>query len=221
MNKDLANKIPNFNEDRFVFDTNNVVLTENTITTSSIIITKKWHCYNDCHRVEALDISANKDFYFLLGTKILEYLFHKKNSIISIKNSNSTLHYIKIGDQSSYPNHFGLQQNNLAYNYWPAAIIHRYPFQNAKVMPDFHLVHFDENKSCITETDWKTRDCLQISGNDDVMASIAELFLNIAHPQNDLDEICLETAAGYGGVSATSVEVTFWLPNSIGFSANF
>ena len=46
-----------YGEERFVFTNENLPqLSDKKINLSDIIITKKWHCYNDNHRVEMLEI---------------------------------------------------------------------------------------------------------------------------------------------------------------------
>ena len=210
-----------FGVDRFVFTKANLpTLEDSNINLSSITITKKWHCYNDSYRIEMLDFSMNKFHHSLIGLLILESLFYRKSIVIKIDNDNSEIKFIRIGDDFDYfEKKFGLIQENKAYNYWPSELRHRYPLIDLTEFPNFNLLHFDE-KSCITEEDWNTRNCLQISGSDNVMATLAELFLNIGHNDNTLDEIVLESAVGYGGVSHGSVELRFWLPGSIGYNEN-
>ena len=165
-----------------------------------------------------LDFSCEKEIYSTIGCLILDYLFHKKDVEIHLPHENSIIKKIRIGDKSNYfEKHFGLIHENKAFNYWPAEIKNRNPFQDLAICPHFNLVN-DDDKSMITEEDWASRHCLQISGNDKVLATLAELFLNFGHNQNDLDEITLESAIGNGAVSAGSVEVRFWVPGSIGYS---
>ena len=217
--KNLINKFPNHNEDKFVFNLDHLPkLESNVVEIKEIIIEKHWHYYNDFHRIEMLDFSAEKEIYSTIGCLILDYLFHKKDIEINLTNENSIIKKIRIGDKSNYfEKHFGLIHENKAFNYWPAEIKHHNPFQDLAIFPNFNLTN-DDDKSMITEEDWASRNCLQISGNDEVLATLAELFLNFGHKQNDIDEIALESAVGYGGVSAGSVEVRFWLPGSIGYS---
>ena len=208
-----------FGDDKFLFTKNSLPkLEENNIDTNEIIITKMWHHYNDYHRIEMLDVSCTKKQYHILGLLILDYLFNRKDILISLTNDVSVIKKIRIGNKTDNDKKdFGLIQEIIVYNYWPAEISHRYPFQDLKTFPNFNLTS-DEDKSMITEADWASRDCLQISGDDDTLAKVAALFLNIGHSDNTLDEVVLESAVGYGGVSHGSVEVRFWLPGSIGYN---
>ena len=224
MNNNLYNDILaklhiKFDDDKFVFTKNNLPLLENkNIDTKEIIITKMWHHFNDSYRVEMLDISCSKKQYQILGLLMLDYLFNRKDILISPTNDASTIKKIRIGNKTENDKKkFGLIQENISYNYWPSEISHRYPFQDLKTFPNFNLIN-NEDKSMITEADWASRDCLQISGDDETLAKVAELFLNIGHNDNTLDEVVLESPVGYGGVSHGSVEVRFWLPGSIGYN---
>ena len=222
LNYDILAKLQiKFGDDRFMFTKTNLPKLEgNNIDTNEIIVTKMWHHYNDSHRVEMLDVSCTKKQYQILRLLFLDYLFNRIDILINLTNDASIIKKIRIGNKTNNDKkEFGLIQKNIAYNYWTSEISHRYPFQDLKTFPNFNLTN-DEDKSMITEADWANRDCLQISGDDDTLAKVAELFLNIGHNDNTLDEIVLETAVGYGGVSHGSVEVRFWLLGSIGYNEN-
>ena len=149
-----------YGEERFVFTNENLPqLSDKKINLSDIIITKKWHCYNDNHRVEMLDVSCAKPYYQILGLLILDYLFHKKDIEIELTNPLSTIKKIRIGDKTNPQNkHFGLLQHNYAYNYWAAEITHRYALQNLSNFPNFNLTN-DDGKSMLTEAEIGRASC--------------------------------------------------------------
>ncbi len=216
----LITQLPLFTDDKlFVINKENLREAENIIIEiDNIIITKKWHYYNDSFRIEGLDISTDKHSYCTLGLLILNSLFYRKQIKVYINNPNSQIKYIHIGCDFNYAEkRFGLMTDIYAYNYWATDIRHRYPLIDQKEFAKFELINHD-GKPCYTDEDWASRNCLQISGSEDLMSTVGELLLNIGNLQNTVDEVSLECNVGYGGVAPGSVEINFWLPGSIGFN---
>lgn len=213
---EITSQLPvNFGDEKFIFNNSHFPLSTNSnLITDEVIITKKWHYYNDTYRIEMLDISTQKAIYKILGLFIIETLFTQKQILIHLNNEASFIKHIRIGN--THPINGLLHHQNTALHYWAAEVYGRYPFQNTATLPNFYLTHLEE-RSIISEQDWISRDTLHINGTDESLALLAELLLNIGHEKNDIDEVVLESNVGYGGVSAGSVEIRFWLPNSIGF----
>jgi hypothetical protein len=88
--------------------------------------------------------------------------------------------------------------------------------QLPKVLGEDELV-FDEKEFCINEEDWAQRNILQFGQSSKALAQLAETFLDFGNPNNKQDELIFEGHAGYNNLQPTSCEITFWLPDSLGW----
>lgn len=217
--KDTIQLLPrNYEQESFfVVDKTNLLWLEDAIfETEMISVTKMWHYYNDYYRVELLDFCTNKHFYKILGLLLMNSILYDKVITINLKNQTSFIKQIRIGNGAASSLSEGLAQQPIQYNYWAKKIASKHPFQENTVFPNFHLLMNEDE--LITEISWNERNILHINGSNKVLADLAALLLNIGNPANHRDEIVLECAEGFGGVSSSSVEIRFWLPGSFGWN---
>ena len=179
-----------------------------------------------CDRVESFDLYAYKKGYTTLGIILLELLFSHQSYIeINISNNQSEIRqlfvYVDRNNNSVLFPFLKVEQKETfkSFEYFPKKI-DRYPFADIFDNNSISSFHF----SCSNYQDIHTKDRIEkadqliLSTSISGLVLIAELFLNIGRIGNKQDEICLENPLyGFGGVSQTSIEARFWLPNSFGF----
>lgn len=179
-----------------------------------------------CDSVESIDCYAYKKSYTTLGIILLELLFsnlsyleinisNKQSEIrqffiyVDRKNNNSLFPFLKVEQKETYK----------SFEYFSAKI-DRYPFayiSDNQFLPTFHY-SCSNYKDIHTKNRIEKADQLILTVSISGLIYISELFLNIGKTENKQDEICLENPLyGVGGVSQTSIEARFWLPNSFGF----
>ena len=180
--------------------------------------------FERCNRVESFDFYAHKKSYTYLGVIMLELLFSDLSYLeIKVLNTQSEIRqfFVYIDRAYSYTPFLAVDQKETykSFEYF-SANIDRYPFRHHSGSENLPTFHF----SCSNYHDIYTKD--RIEKADQLILSVpvsglvlvAELFLNIGRIENKQNEICLENPLyGFGGVSQTSIEARFWLPNSLGF----
>lgn len=176
-----------------------------------------------CNSVESFDCYAYKENYSLIGVLLFELIFSNQSYIeIKLLNQNSEIRqlFIYLSQDNNLQPFLKIKQKETykSFQYFSRKI-DRYPFTNYlnDDLPTF-------NFSCSNYQDIHSKnriekaDQLILSISLKGLINLAELFLNIGRIDNKQDEICLENPLyGNGGVSNTSIEARFWLPNSFGF----
>lgn len=191
-----------------------------TFDTNMICILKRKHTYNDTYRIEHLDFHTNKQFYTILGLLLLQAVFKNTSITLNLTNQESFIKQIKFGyDLNIYKKWNGLVEQPIYWEYWAWRITTRHYYYKEireEFYPCFYLQPDAENP-CITDEEWERKNVLEIAGNSEVLVGLAQLLLNIGNKESSINEIVFESTPGYQAVAEGSVEMTLWLPGSIGW----
>ncbi len=183
-----------------------------------------------CHNLEKSDCYAYKETYTILGIILLELLFSNNHyAECTIPHENSEVRQLFFSLDRETHNIYGLHKESSerydAYDYWPN-ILERYPVTtepgSEEQLPVFSY-GWSESIVAGQSGDALTPQADQLIASLTVESLIwlAQLFLDIGNTHNTQTEICLENPLyGVGGVSPTSIEIRFWLPNSLAFYAD-
>lgn len=224
--QNIYNQLPDDfeQEEEFVFGTGNLPnLVDTVFETEMICIKKVGKSYGDYYKVETLEFLTNKKFYRILGLLLIETVINNKSVVLNLINEESYIKQIKFG--YNYLDTYkisGLIEKPIEYRYWAEEVIQKNPYSFGKVeerfFPHFHILP-DEDNLCITDEQWNCRNVLEIGGDSKTLIRLAEMFLDIGNPKSKLDEFVLESFVGFRGVAPGSAEITFWLPNSLLWTA--
>ncbi len=213
----LIAKLPQkLGEDDLVFDEKNLPFFEETMfKTAQIAIKKGYHSYNDCYRIDQFHVSANPEFYQILGLTMLCAVLQNKTITLHLTNPHSFIKKIVIG--YDYKNVVGLSEKPMRFHHYANKIQGRNPYfgLESSFFPSILLV--SEKEFCYTDEDWAQRNILEFGQSSKAMANLAEIFLNFGNPNNKQPELVFETHAGNCNLQPMSVEISFWLPNSLGW----
>lgn len=221
---DISRQLPqNFEqEEAFLFDSAILpALDAITFDTNMICILKRKNTYNDTYRIEHLDFHTNKQFYTILGLLLLQAVFKNTSITLNLTNQESFIKQIKFGYDFNITKKWnGLVERPIHWEYWAQRITARHYYykeiRKEEFYPCFYLLPDAENP-CITDEEWERKNVLEIAGNSEVIVGLAQLLLNIGNKESTIDEIIFESAPGYQAVATGSVEMTLWLPGSIGW----
>tara|TARA_R110002020_G_scaffold23460_3_gene78001 strand:- start:593 stop:1342 length:750 start_codon:yes stop_codon:yes gene_type:complete len=177
-------------------------------------------------KADSFDCYAYKESYTLLGIILCELLFGNQSFIeITVPNRQSEIKqlfvYVSRGNNPALYPFLKVKQHETYHSFeYFSQNIGKYPFIDLygnENVPTFRFSsknHQDkQGKNQIEKADQ-----LILSTSITGLIRMAELFFNIGKKDNKQNEICLENPLyGVGGVSETSVEARFWLPDSFGF----
>lgn len=219
--KEFQDKLPTqFDEGGFVFSSKVLPQLGSLLEVSQPIVKKTYHDYESYYRADCLTFCANKDIYKYLGLAILSLLFHgNKRITLLAKNKESDIKNLIIEyDNESNPRDVpNFITKPFSFEYYPQAVdkhpwIHHQNL-NPVALPLFLLTN--EKQSIIRAEEWQQRDTLLITGSDEALVRLAELFLNISNPKQEQTEFVLESEVGFRGVGPGSAEVVLALPGSV------
>ncbi len=179
-----------------------------------------------CHNLEQPDCYAYKETYTALGIILLELLFSNNHyAQCTIPHKNSEIQQLFFYLDRETHNIRGLHKESLerygAYCYSPN-ILEKYPVR-AEIDSEEQLSTFlygwsESIAGQYGDAPVMKADQLIVSLTVESLIWLAQLFLDIGNTYNTQTEICLENPLyGVGGVSATSIEIRFWLPGSFAF----
>ncbi len=212
----LAKLPTKLGEDCIIFDEKNLPIFEETVfETAQIAIKKGYHSYNDCYRIEQFNVSATPEYYQILGLAMLCAVLQNKTITLHLTNPMSFIKKIVIG--YNYKNTVGLTEKPLQYHHYANEIQGKNPYNGleSSYFPSILLV--SEKEFCYTDEDWASRNILQFGQSCRAMAHLAEVFLDFGNPNNQQEELVFEGHAGNCNLQPMSVEISFWLPNSLGW----
>ncbi len=167
-------------------------------------------------------VSAHKQIYATLGLLMFELLFSKQDYICcNLTHENAEIKQLFLYlDRDVEISAFLKVKEVMQYEYFeyfPIEIEGRYPNWSEEEELEFNYACSkieDKNSQRFVEK----ADQLVIEMTVRGLLNLAELFLNISRIENKQTEICLENPLyGVGGVNKRSMEVSFWLPDGIGF----
>ena len=69
----------------------------------------------------------------------------------------------------------------------------------------------------LSDADWENRDVVIGFGQDEGVARLIELLINMSRAASSTNEVALEGEGGFRGVAPLSCEATFLLPGSFGW----
>ncbi|MBN9388709.1 MAG: hypothetical protein J0I20_11700 [Chloroflexi bacterium] len=226
--KELLDKVTTLKPDHenFIFSAKTLPIPPPVIETDQLWIYKCKHGYNDFFQTDRLDFNATKEMCGYLGLLTLAVLFHEEVDQVELKLTNPDSHIKRIIIEFKYETleniSSGYSHRPFATNYYPSTI-EKHPWYYSRVeidpynLPCFYLTDFEYPP--VNKDEWESRDTINGFGSDEGSARLAELFLNLAHIENETDEIQLEGEAGFRGVGRLSAEVSIFLPGSLGWIA--
>ena len=203
-------------EEKLVFDHNNLpVFDDVTFDTTQIAIKKGFHSYNDCYRIEQFQVSSTPEYYQILGLTMLCAVFQDKTITINLTNPHSFIKKIVLG--YDYKKLVGLSEKPVCYHHYANKIHGRNPYFDLdnSYFPSVCLV--SEKEFCNSDEDWAQRNILEFGQSSRAMTHMAELFLDFGNPNNKQSELVFEGHAGNCNLQPMSVEIAFWLPDSLGW----
>jgi hypothetical protein len=170
---------------------------------------------------ELLSIEATKRAYRLWGILILSIVFHEPPNRVRLRldHPETGINLVQIGSERQNPGDpRGYVTKPHSFEYAPGGEMDRYPWRDP--VAEEHLPCFwfaadpnDQQRSKIVGF-----------GTDQASVRLAELFLNVGLPDNQVDEYKLDgdsfdITSGFSlrGVGRSSLDVILWLPGSIGY----
>jgi hypothetical protein len=208
-------------KDELVFDEQNLpIFDEISFETNEIAIKKSYHSYNDCYNIEHFHVSATPEYYQILGLTIMCAVLQNKIITIHLTNPHSFIKKLVVGYE--YKNRIGLCEKPISFHHYSNEIrgINPYYGMDNSYFPSILLV--SEKEFCMNDEDWAQRNILQFGQSSKALSQLAETLLDFGNPNNKQDELVFEGHAGYCNVQPMSCEISFWLPNSLGwFDAAF
>jgi hypothetical protein len=203
-------------EDELVFDANNLpVFDESSFDTTQIAIKKGYHSYNDCYRIEQFQVSASPEYYQILGLTLLCAVFQNKTITIHLTNPHSFIKKLIIGYE--YENLVGLTEKPIRYHHYANELRGRNPYFGLESTYFPSVLLCSEKEFCNTDEDWAQRNILQFGHTSKALTQLAETLLDFGNPNNKQEELVFEGHAGNCNLQPMSCEITFWLPNSLGW----
>lgn len=222
--KDLLEKVTSLksNEENFIFFSKTLPVPPPVLETEGLGIYKRVHGYS-FFLADRLEFSGSKEMYGYLGLLTLSVLLHEEVDRVELKLTNPDSHIKQIIIEFEYKTlenlWTGYRHRPFAFKYSPSILKTQHPwyYSNDKIdpydLPCFYLTGSED--FTIPMLEWfKSRDTILGFGNDEGSARLAELFLNLAHAENDILEINLECEAGFREVGPESAEVRLQLPGS-------
>ncbi len=203
-------------EDELIFDEKNLPFFEETaFEIAKIAIKKGYHSYNDCYRIEQFQVSATPEYYQILGLTMLCAVLQNKTITLNLTNPKSFIKKIVIG--YDYKNKVGLSEKPISFHHYANEIRGKNPYFGLEnsYFPSILLV--SEKEFCCTDEDWAQRNILQFGQSSRAMTQLAEVFLDFGNPNNQQKELVFEGHVGNCNLQPMSVEVSFWLPDSLGW----
>lgn len=212
----IANLPKKLGEDALIFDEKNLpVFEETTFDTAQIAIKKGYHSYNDCYRIEQFQVSATPEQYQILGLTLLCAVLQNKTITLNVTNAKSFIKKIVIG--FDYQKTVGLTEKPIQFHHYANQIRGKNPYYGLDntYFPSVLLV--SEAEFCNIERDWASRNILQLGQTGKALAQLAEVFLDFGNPNNTQKELVFECHVGNCNLQPMSVEISFWLPDSLGW----
>jgi hypothetical protein len=203
-------------EDELVFDENNLPIFEETaFDTTQIAINKGWHSYNDCYKIEHFHVSTTPEYYQIWGLTMLCAVLQNKEITLHLTNPHSFIKKIIL--RYDYKKLVGLSEKPMRFHHYANEIRSKNPYYglDSSYFPSVFLM--SEKEFCNDEADWAQRNILELGQSSKAMANLAEVFLDFGNPNNKQPELVFEGHAGYCNLQPMSCEITFWLPNSLGW----
>jgi hypothetical protein len=200
------------------FSAENIPIPPNFLTTPKLAIQATEHHYDSSIRIDTLHLYAAPATYRQLGVLLLGCLFHLHEQVVAIELSNphSKLRWLKIDYKGlTHGAVAGYLKKPFEFTYHPQFVRRRpnWP-QHEHYLPAFSFEFSPESKFHPV-ADLDKRDSLVISGEDDGLMLLAELFLNFGLVSDSKAEaIELEGFPGHRLVRTWSAEVQFHLPGS-------
>jgi hypothetical protein len=212
----LAQLPKKLGEDDLIFDHHNLpILNDLSFDTTQIAIKNSWHYYDNYYRIQQFHVSANPEYYQILGLTILCAVFQKKQITLNLTNPHSYIKKLLIGYNEDR-NAVGLTEKPTRYHHYANEIRGHHPYFSLdnSYFPSFLLTSDSE---CYTEKEWAERNILHIGQSNKALTHLAEIFLDFGNPNNQQKELAFEGHAGYCCLQPMSVEMRFWLPDSLGW----
>jgi hypothetical protein len=208
-------------EEDLIFDHHNLPILDNvSFDTTQIAVKKSWHSYDNYYKIEHFHLSAKPEYYQILGLVILCAVFQQKQVTIHLTNPHSYIKKLVIGFDEDR-NAVGLTEKPVRYHHYANEIRGRHPY-NGMDNSYFPSIFLTSDTDCYTDADWAERNILLFGQTNKALAHLAEIFLDFGNPNNQQDELVFEGHAGYSCLQPMSVEMRFWLPDSLGwFDAAF
>jgi hypothetical protein len=214
----LLSQLPEvFGEEEITFDVHSLpIFEELSFDTDQIAFRNSWHDYNNDFRVQKFYMSANPRYYQILGLTIFCAILQNKTITINLTNPHSYLKKLVFSYEYDHGYNIGLVEKPLYFRHFANKIYGKNPYYGLEksYFPGFFLT---SEKDCYTEQDWAARDVLHLGQSSKAMAHFAELCLDFANPNNQQDELVFECEAGNCNVQPRSVELSMWLPGSLGW----
>ncbi len=213
----LIEKLPTtLGKSDIVFDENNLPIFEETVfETNQIAIKKGYHSYNDCYRIEQFQLSTTPEYYQILGLTMLCAVLQNKTITLKLTNPKSFIKKIEIG--FDYKKTVGLSEKPMCYHYYADQIHGRNPYFGLESSFFPSVLLMSEKEFCYTDDDWAQRNILQWGHTSLAMSHLASVFLDFGNPNNQQDELVFEGHVGFCNLQPMSVEISFWLPNTLGW----
>jgi hypothetical protein len=217
----LLSQLPKkLGKDSLVLDSNNLpVFEEITFDTTQIAIKNSWHTYNDFYKIQHFHVSATPEYYQILGLTIFCAVFQNKTITINLTNPHSFIKKIVVG--YDYKRMVGLTEKPVSYHHYSNKLHGHNPY-NGLDSSYFTGVFLTSDDYSDTDEAWAARDTLLLGYSSKALTHLAEVFLDFGNPNNQQPELVFEGHAGYCNLLPMSCEITFWLPDSLGwFDAAF
>jgi hypothetical protein len=116
----------------------------------------------------------------------------------------------------------GLSEKPISFHHYANEMCGRNPYYGLDSSYFPSILLSSEKEFCNSEADWAQRNILEFGQSSKAMTALAETFLDFGNPNNQQTELVFEGHAGNCNVQPMSVEITFWLPDSLGwFDAAF
>jgi hypothetical protein len=215
----IATQLPDSeDEDGFCFKPGQLPILPSAIETEKVVIQKGIQDYNGVWRTDYLQVYAAKKQYEALGILTLCVLLDPALPSVELRLTNPKTDIKTVVLNSPYQHEIedfpGLHQRAIAFAYWPEPV-KKLPWGVGEVsdvrnLPSFYLSN--RTRSPISNEDWRNRNTIFGFGSSAGTVRIAELFLNMSRPTNEVTEFVLESDAGFGGVAPMSAEICLWLP---------
>ncbi|MCC6746395.1 MAG: hypothetical protein IT371_01980 [Deltaproteobacteria bacterium] len=221
----LTDKIDELETD-IVFSAGTLAEPPAELRTDRLLIKKGLHDYQ-CYTVSRLDmlhLQGHKRTYAQLAQLVLAKVFHPRPETVRLHlaHPDSEVKQLVLdyrqGDEA-WALVRGYEQRPYQYCYRPEEA-QRHPLGGERdtqwTLPRFSLTN-SENAVGPEEEDWRRRDTVRCAGSDFGSVLFAKVLLDLSRPSEACDEVVLEGDLGAGGVGPGSVEMTLWLPGSLGW----
>lgn len=189
------------------------------LQTGSLCITKSLHFYNQ-FPVDSVSIEGERQALGSLGLLVFTVALRANHDRVTLHLTHPRSAISRLIIEAaplatgSEP---GLHLVPAFFNYFPETMAkHPWLYSGIPSSDLPSLVLTNERECVVTAAELETRNVAIGFGEARGACLFAELLLNASRPGNSQLEFALESENGFRGVAPASVEMTIWLPGSIG-----